>query len=131
MDKVIILFGLATIFLIGLLLLDAGGDEIIIEKEIVNITTNITRYINNTINNTITLPCNDTKICYECEPCAVGQYKTSYVQGLIQQLKRYEKQQDKYYNYNNSECDDNLNNTTVELDLCKDEMCEWWNTTWC
>jgi len=87
-------------------------------------------YINNTINNTITInstmPCEELSVCESCNEC---EYNRNYVLSLIRQLKHYEKQQDKYFN--DSDCNDDLNHTNIELDRCKQELCISWNSSWC
>lgn len=84
---------------------------------------NRTIIINNTITINNTIPCNIT-----C-PKINTSYNRDYVLGLIRQLKRLEKNQDRYWN--NTECFDDLNRTTNELDECKQELCNEWNSSWC
>ena len=103
--------------LIGLI----GGctKEVIIER-------NNTIYINKTINNTITI--NESIYINNTMECNTS-YDKDYVLSLIRQLKHYEKQQDKYFN--DSDCNDDLNHTNIELDRCKQELCISWNSSWC
>ena len=119
---ILITITLMAVFFIGLLLMPNEVKEI-------EVPVYINRTINNTIYiyNTTTIYFNETNIT--CELCSDGQYKTSYVLGLIRQIKRMEKQQDKYFN--DSNCNDDLNHTNIELDRCKEEMCLWHNISWC
>jgi len=94
-------------------------------KEITIIETiNETIYINQTINNTIYIY--NTTI----EPCNETLYNRDYVLGLIRQLKHYEEQQDIYYNYNDTNCFYDLNQSNIELNKCKHELC-YENSSWC
>ena len=82
----------------------------------INRTINYTIYKNNTIYINDTVPCNIT------EPIInTTIYDRDYVLGLIRQLKRYENQQNLYFN--NSDCYDNINRTETKLKECEDIMC--------
>ena len=110
-------------YLFILLILLTGCTEVITITEVINETIYINR--------TVITPCNQTTIYINntiIEPCNESIYKRDYVLGLIRQLKYYERTQDRFINH--SDCFDILNNTTKELDQCKEEVCNW-NSTWC
>ncbi len=108
------------LLILSLLLIGCTPNPIIIERNItINRTINHTIYITNT---TI-VPCNVT------EPeINITIYDRNYVLSLIRQLKHYEKQQDRYIN--NSNCFDDINRTTNDLEECENALCQW-NSTWC
>ena len=111
---------ITIVMVIGLvLLIGCTPNPIIIER-------NITTYINRTINHTITI--NNT--CNITEPIInTTIYDRDYVLGLIRQLKKYENQQNLYFN--NSDCYDDLNKTQTELYKATNELCNEWNHSWC
>ena len=92
---------------------------------------NNTIIINNTIkeiqyiNNTIEVPCNltNTTVKYEYKGTTTRELE------LIRRISYLEGQQDKYWNY--SECDWELNKTEKDLEECKGEICDNWNSSWC
>lgn len=94
--------------------------EVEVEK-IVYVDRNITVSTNNE-----TPDCPSVAVCGEC---ADGQYSRNYTLGLIRQLKRYERNQDKYFN--DSECIEELNQTKIKLNATVWELCHNWNVTWC
>ena len=108
--------------ILTLCLLLIGCSPIIIERN-----NTINRTINHTIyrNNTIIIPCNQT------EPeIDTTIYDRDYVLGLIRQLKHYEKQQDDYYNYNDTNCLYDLNQSNIKRTKAENELCQW-NSSWC
>ena len=106
---------------IGLVLLIGCTNPTVIYR---NNTINKTIYLNRTIIINNTIPCNIT------EPIInTTIYDRDYVLGLIRQLKKYENQQDLYFN--DSDCYDDLNRTETKLDVCEDIMCREWNSSWC
>jgi len=107
-----------TINMVMFLLLIGCTKEVIVTEEVI---INRTIYLNNTIIINNTVPCNITE--------SKDYYDRDYVLGLIRQLKKYEKQQDLYFN--NSDCYDNLNRTETELKECEYIMCREWNSSWC
>jgi len=96
-------------------------EPIIIER-------NITIYKYNTTYRNITsvMPCN-----LSCPEPDINTtiYDRDYVLGLIRQLKKYEKQQDRFINQ--SDCMWRLNKTKKELEACEEVMCYNWNISWC
>ncbi len=99
-------------------------------SSVIYIDRNHTVYINETINHTIYVynttiePCNNTEI-------NVTIYDRAYVLGMIRQLKRYEDQQDTYYNYNETDCMWELNQSNIKREKAELELCVFWNMSWC
>ena len=96
--------------------------------DVVYVYENHTTYINRTINNTTiinnTIPCNITR------EINTTIYDRQYVLGLIRQLKHYEKQQDDYYNHNETDCQYDLNQSDIKLYKAVNELCQI-NSSWC
>ena len=116
MNKWLIL-GILLVFLVG-----CTREVTVIEERIVNRTV----YLNQTIVINNTVPYNET--CPEPE-INTTIYDRDYVLGLIQQLKRYEKQQDKFINQ--SSCMLDLNRTEYYLEQRELELCLYYNVSWC
>lgn len=99
----------------------------ICENNTIYIVNETIRYIN--LTETVYVN-NDTIYINDTEPCVnntintiiVNQSNSSYIIGLIKQIKRLEKQQDKYYNSNISDCVDDLNSCSVELEDLKEKI---------
>ena len=97
--------------------------------EVIYIDHNQTIYIDKIINQThyenitIVMPCNITQPIINTTI-----YDKTYVLGLIQQLKRHEQNQDKYFN--DSQCNDDLNKSQTSLYKAENELCQW-NSSWC
>ncbi len=109
----------------GILLLIVGCSP-----DIVYIDRNNTIYINRTITNTTTLTINNTIPCNNTE-INTTIYDRDYVLGMIRQLKRYEDQQDTYYNYNETDCMWELNQSNIKREKAELELCVFWNMSWC
>jgi len=101
-----------------IVLLIGCSKEIIVEKEVI---INRTIYVNNTIYINDTVPCNIT--------CPEPEDNNTYNRlELIRRLEYLEGQQDLYFN--DSECAWELNQSNIELEECKNELCEF-NSSWC
>ena len=97
--------------------------------EVLYIERNHTVYINTTINQTHYINITNVMPCNITEPIInTTIYDRDYVLSLIRQLKKYEKQQDLYFN--DSQCNDDLNRTEHELEIAENELCQW-NSSWC
>ena len=80
----------------------------------------------------ITIPCeNITEIINIT--CPKYQYETANPSSreieLIRRIRFLESQTDKYFN--DSDCNDELNETKVKLEDCEEELCYEWNSSWC
>ena len=86
---------------------------------------------NITINISPSCPTNITEIInITCPKYQYGsEHSTERELELIRRLKFLENNQNKYFN--DSECNDDLNKTRVELNECKNELCNEWNSSWC
>ena len=128
-----IFYGLLAIFLVLLTGVLCGCTEVITITEVINKTIYINRTVtipcNITESNNTTTTSNTTNLFIVNMSTVFSICDRDYVLGLIRQLKHYERTQDRFINH--SDCFDTLNNTKIELEECKEELCIEWNSSWC
>ena len=91
---------------------------------------NHTEIINNTVPCAMKVQVNQT-VCDPRirEPCQTGGYSRIYVNSLLRDIKILQWNQNKFWNY--SDCQVDLNKTKADYLKAKNELCDYYNSSWC